>query len=571
MANGGKELDGIDNKIPWWDGEWSTFSDYTLRVELRADATKKDELGMLGPRLAGNLIGKAFDSLVDVNREELRKETGWRYLLDFLETKRGKEKIDLLGDLFSEFFLRKESHRRENEDLSDYLPRFRQLVRRLEKAVRETGTDNRIPDELYGWFLLNVFMKMDASDTANVRGRSESYKLEAVVEALKKMWSGGGLCTRDQERKKRRDGQTYLAGGEKAGEEESEHTVFHADDGFEATDPPEDDLQELEEATAWFQDSLEAVLEEPTDGTVLANFKEARRALDQARTARGFYPIRNPNIRPTSRSGDSYSAKGFGKKGAGSSSNSSFADKICLRCGRKGHIARICPQRPQQSADRGKADDKIGFVGHATVLTVVDAGEMDGGMIFGESLGFLEDKAIIDSGASGNIIGVEAMQDLMEQLEKFGYVAEDYPVDRRNRKRFTFGNSESNAALGKIYIPLGIFGQEVEVEVHLVEGRTPFLLSARFLADMNATVNFRTGTVVLKRISSQHFQLERTSGNHLVLPITAFPGHEKVFHELLVDRPDPRIAEICSSPRVQFADDCPDAPEEGNQTREDQH
>ena len=412
---------------------------------MRADATKKDELGMLGPRLAGNLIGKAFDSLVDVNREELRKETGWRYLLDFLETKRGKEKIDLLGDLFNEFFLRKESHRRENEDLSDYLPRFR-LVRRLEKAVRETGTDNRIPDELYGWFLLNVFMKMDASDTANVRGRSESYKLEAVVEALKKMWSGGGLCTRDQERKKRRDGQTYLAGGEKAGEEESEHTVFHADDGFEATDPLEDDLQELEEATAWFQDSLEAVLEEPTDGTVLANFKEARRALDQARTARGFYPIRNPNIRPTSKSGDSYSAKGFGKKGAGSSSNSSFADKICLRCGRKGHIARICPQRPQQSAGRGKADDKIGFVGHATALTVVDAGEMDGGMIFGESLGFLEDKAIIDSGASDSIIGVEAMQDLMEQLEKFGYVAEDYPVDRRNRKRFTFGNSESNAA-----------------------------------------------------------------------------------------------------------------------------
>ena len=83
-----------------------------------------------------------------------------------------------------------------------------------------------------------------------------------------------------------------------------------------------------------------------------------------------------------------------------------------------------------------------------------------------------------------------------------------------------------------------------------MEGRTPFLLSARFLADMNAAVNFRTGTMVLKRISSQHFQLERTSGNHLVLPITAFPGHEKVFHKLLVDRPDPRIAEICSSPHV---------------------
>ena len=45
-----KEVDGIDYKLPWWNGDWLTFSDYQLRCELRADATKKDELGLLGTK-----------------------------------------------------------------------------------------------------------------------------------------------------------------------------------------------------------------------------------------------------------------------------------------------------------------------------------------------------------------------------------------------------------------------------------------------------------------------------------------------------------------------------------------
>ena len=41
---------------------------------------------------------------------------------------------------------------------------------------------------------------------------------------------------------------------------------------------------------------------------VLANFRDARRALDQARTAHGFIPVRNPNLRD---------AKGAGKARCG--------------------------------------------------------------------------------------------------------------------------------------------------------------------------------------------------------------------------------------------------------------
>jgi len=147
-----KDQDGIDHKIPTWNGDWTTFSDYVLRVELRADATKKDDKFLLGPRLAGNLTGRAFDALGEVNREELRKEGGWKYLLEFLESKRGEEKIDVLGDLFTEFFVKKESHRKDGEDLTDYEPRFRQLVRRLDKAVADTGSTGKIPQSCTGGY-----------------------------------------------------------------------------------------------------------------------------------------------------------------------------------------------------------------------------------------------------------------------------------------------------------------------------------------------------------------------------------------------------------------------------------
>ena len=559
-----KETDGIDYKLPWWDGDWLTFSDYQLRVELRADATKKDELALLGPRLAGNLIGKAFDSLIEVNREELKKEMGWRYLLDFLEKRRGKEKVDLLGDTFTEFFLRPESQRKHGEELTDYEPRFRQLVRKLDKAVLDAGSQQKMPPELYGWFLLNVYMKMDASDTANVRGRADSYRLEDVFAALKKMWSGGGLASRDQERKRRKEGQGYIA-DETQGREETDTRAYTVDDG-ELCDL-EDATVDLEEATVHYQDTLEAMLEEPEDPQILASFREARQALNQARNARGFFPVRNPNNKSVYAPGGA----GNGSERRTGSSNSgatmSDADRICYRCGKKGHRAKFCPQRPQRNTP--KTGDKIGFVGVVTMTDDGHTGDLTGQvasvqqtsdkqeMEDGHVLASMDDsaigRAIIDSGASDNIVGVETLDEFAAQLEQLGFSAEDeIVIDRGHRKNFMYGNNESNRSLGRAHITVGIFGHELEIEAHVVEGSTPFLLSSRFLAEMNATLNFRMGVIVMKRLSEQHYTLERTAGNHLILPLTAFPGRPKLFVNHALHEPDSNVQKL--SRAVHFQD-----------------
>lgn len=296
-----KEADFVDNKIPSWDGNWATYSDFCLRVELRADATKKDELALLGPRLAGNLTGKAFGTLEEINRDKLRSEKGWKYLLQFLEEKRGKAKIDLLGDLFTEFFSKRDTHRRDGEDLSDYEVRYRQLVRRLDKAVKESGATGSIPSELYGWMLLNVYMRLDASDAANVKGKADSYQLDDILSALKKMWSGGGLSTKDMERKKKNTVNLHAG-------DEIDGTIHlgNDDDSWEEV-LEESDGEHFEETTAWYQDALHNLLEEPEDAQVLANFREARKALDAAKNSRGFFPVRNPNA-------PRYPSKGSGKQ-----------------------------------------------------------------------------------------------------------------------------------------------------------------------------------------------------------------------------------------------------------------
>ena len=112
-----------------------------------------------------------------LREEKLRKEEGWKYLLDFF----AKEKVDLLGDAFNEFFVKRSIYRKDGEEFVGYEPPFKMLIRKLEKALKEPGSQGQIPSELFGWYLLNSYMRMEPSDVANVRERAESYKLDHVI------------------------------------------------------------------------------------------------------------------------------------------------------------------------------------------------------------------------------------------------------------------------------------------------------------------------------------------------------------------------------------------------------
>ena len=78
---------------------------------------------------------------------------------------------------------------------------------------------------------------------------------------------------------------------------------------------------EDDELAVWYDESLSAFIDDPEDDEVLANFRDARRALGQARTSRGFYPVKDPNL---NRGSGFATSKGRGK-GRGFNRDNQFA------------------------------------------------------------------------------------------------------------------------------------------------------------------------------------------------------------------------------------------------------
>ena len=129
-------------------------------MELRADGMKQEELPFLGPRLASNLSGRAFDAISDVDRKKNSpKKKDGNTCCNFWQRPEPR-KVGVLGGAFNEFFVKRDIYRKGGEGFVDYEPRFKMLIRKLEKALKESGSQGQIPSELFGWYLLNCYMRM---------------------------------------------------------------------------------------------------------------------------------------------------------------------------------------------------------------------------------------------------------------------------------------------------------------------------------------------------------------------------------------------------------------------------
>jgi hypothetical protein len=93
------------------------FDDYKTRCLLLQDGTKEDELPTLAPRLARNLTDRAWEIVSELNRTELKKNTGVEYLMKELKKLRGKGEVDVLGDSFKAYFHDNDIKRKEKEEL----------------------------------------------------------------------------------------------------------------------------------------------------------------------------------------------------------------------------------------------------------------------------------------------------------------------------------------------------------------------------------------------------------------------------------------------------------------------
>ena len=73
----------------------------------------------------------------------------------------------------------------------------------------------------------------------------------------------------------------------------------------------------------------------------------------------------------------------------------------------------------------------------------------------------------------------------------------------------------------------GIHGREQKLGVHVVEGQTPLLLSGKWLYEQKAIIDFGRGQAIFPFLGQEVIQLERAATYHLLMPVTAFEGHDK--------------------------------------------
>ena len=499
--------DDVNPRLPTWSGDWTQFRAFEQRVSFEIDSTKSDERTLLGPRLAKNLTGKAWELIEDIDREKLRAEDGAQFLIKYLQDQRGRDKVDLLGDAMRDLLLKQDVVRHEGEEFSEYYPRFKIYVKAVETALKEINAQKTMPPEFYGWFLLNVGMRMDPSDIAVIKGKAESYVLEKIENTLKIMWSGGGLAQKDSDRKRWKTvGKTYVA------QEERQVTgIYDAceedyEEGNEEDDPEQEQYEEM----------AAAVIENPDDEELMIAFqnakkkmhyKEARKVLAKTRVSRDFYPVQKNGMRK------------------GNDQKEEVFNGDCMRCGKYGHKARNCPQK----SDRGKGYAKGGanYVALNENYMCITNMEKDEPIyaILQKDHDF---KAIVDSGASETIIGVDTLQELYSLYEELGFdPREEIKIDRSLRKSFVFGNSAVSEAIGMATITIGLFGKECQLEAHVVDGAAPLLLSSKFMYQHEMVIDFKRGVVCLGERSEEVETLERAPSYHLMMSILNFPGRRR--------------------------------------------
>ena len=102
--------------------------------------------------------------------------------------------------------------------------------------------------------------------------------------------------------------------------------------------------------------------------------------------------------------------------------------------------------------------------------------------------------AVLDSGATESIASFEALEEIL-QLRALHFGAEELVVHQQ-RKKFKFGNGESQHAASLKELPQVVAGQTIHLAVHTIDAPgIPLLLSVKTLTGMKAVIDFDQGAL----------------------------------------------------------------------------
>jgi hypothetical protein len=126
-------------------------------------------------------------------------------------------------------------------------------------------------------------------------------------------------------------------------------------------------------------------------------------------------------------------------------------------------------------------------------------------------------EAVVDSGCQLTVIGLE-LYDLWEtELVRRG-LKHLLPTREECQTRFRFGNGGVLRALFKVEMPAAVFGKTAAVDLRVVAGKTPLLLSRPAMSQLGLTIDFENHLVYSKKLELEPTALELVQ-NHYVLSL----------------------------------------------------
>ena len=262
--------------------------------------------------------------------------------------------------------------------------------------------------------------------------------------------------------------------------------------------------------------------------------RDAREAVRRVRQSRGYYapesssgkgmvpPTSSPSSSPSHGKGGKSSGKGFGP---------------CFICGMSTHGYRDCPDRfsKGRSKGKGKFSGGKGSFGKSPMrpkgkgkgtkgktyfiamdLAQILSAQWDADVLHGRT----PSRAILDTGASENAIGMDCLDELIKAGEF------SYSVDRLDLPTFRFGNGQRDQAVSRVDLAGTSLGSISFYALGGMAKSTPPLIGARTLRGKNAMLSYADGLFWYNDLPGQQqkaVQMKALSSGHLTIDLAEVP------------------------------------------------
>ena len=520
-----------DGEDPQEYKRWKTWASNKLLTLDKLPKTAK------GAWIYTLLTGKALECIEHLAPEDYQKEGGERVIWDLLDQRFPlRDQTDELGELLTEVFLLKAS---EGETLKAWIGRASELFDRLN---RKTGVN--FPDEARGWILLHK-SELTSEQKAVVLARAlGSLKRERISTALRS-------CYPDMVIPKRRAAHAHLV-------EDGLPSNLDMEDDTVDVDIPELEMFLAEHSSSTGTGENDVFTEADVAEVLAVSWKEKRAELNKLQKSRRFDKAREVKR--------------------------SFKVEIeelkrrtkCNRCGKIGHWARECRQKRDPASDRKSAsassstatpsgaavvqvseehevlvnsevpveaevleEPEIHFIASVEIWSLIDRVRNQG---FSSALPGHETLlvsspgyGVLDSGCGKTIIGSETLQSFQRLWNAAGVKS---PVPEQETNLFRFGNGQEEVSKISVKLPVFLAGKSGIITAAVVAGQAPLLISRAALQSMEATMDFKDGTLTVFS-DRRSIPMKTNAAGQYIIDVMKPATTEIAFQEVLkVDLPE---------------------------------